>query len=560
MGVLKFFRYLSLKYPECLIKLKGTYKDCETSKSKNVIPDVLHYDLNAVFHPVAQDVYGYGAGKKPEHNSLLNRNKNEKNKKLQTPPSEEKLFEEICTRIEDIKRINEPTKGMYFAVDGVAGVSKMSQQRKRRFKGCLDAAKKETNNGFDSNVISTGTEFMERLCLYIDKYIKRQISFSLLWKKKFSIFSGHRIDAEGEHKILNYIREHPEQIHTVISPDADLIFLTAGVYSSTCYIFRENIFDDIDADYFLVDIQALRSCILKEIGLLTGTDTEKEHAIKDFIVYCIFLGNDFLPQIPSININNDAIENLFVLYPKIVKEHGPLTTGLKINTKSMRALFSFLADKEEEMIVKNYRNNRTKYPDTLLKNCIDYDKGRKTHNTCIDFSRYRVDYYDIKLQGVNSAIVVREYLIGLQFVLQYYMDQIPSWEWYYPFHYAPFFTELRDHMNGFDSEYKFSPSEPLSPLEQLLCVLPAKNGDLLPKCMRWLSSDVSSPIIDMFPVDFDTDLEGKKQEYEGVVLLPHIEIKKIRDEFASIKSQLSEIDKGRNIPDKIRIYSAKHKR
>ncbi len=35
-------------------------------------------------------------------------------------------------------------------------------------------------------------------------------------------------------------------------------------------------------------------------------------------------------------------------------------------------------------------------------------------------------------------------------------------------------------------------------------------------------SDANSPIIDFYPEKFDTDLNGKKQEWEAVVLIPFI--------------------------------------
>ena len=33
----------------------------------------------------------------------------------------------------------------------------------------------------------------------------------------------------------------------------------------------------------------------------------------------------------------------------------------------------------------------------------------------------------------------------------------------------------------------------------------------------------TSPIIDFYPVEFNTDLNGKRQEWEAVVLIPFIE-------------------------------------
>jgi 5'-3' exoribonuclease 1 len=44
-----------------------------------------------------------------------------------------------------------------------------------------------------------------------------------------------------------------------------------------------------------------------------------------------------------------------------------------------------------------------------------------------------------------------------------------------------------------------------------------------------MTQDIS-PVIDFYPVDFQTDLNGKQQEWEAVVLIPFIdEVKLIHD-------------------------------
>jgi len=45
---------------------------------------------------------------------------------------------------------------------------------------------------------------------------------------------------------------------------------------------------------------------------------------------------------------------------------------------------------------------------------------------------------------------------------------------------------------------------------------------LLPEPYRWLMTDSTSPIIEYYPEDFRTDLNGKAQEWEAVVLIPFI--------------------------------------
>ncbi|KAK1339562.1 hypothetical protein QTO34_018115 [Cnephaeus nilssonii] len=61
------------------------------------------------------------------------------------------------------------------------------------------------------------------------------------------------------------------------------------------------------------------------------------------------------------------------------------------------------------------------------------------------------------------------------------------------------------------------------PFEQLLAVLPAASKNLLPTCYQHLMTSEESPIIEYYPPDFKTDLNGKQQEWEAVVLIPFID-------------------------------------
>lgn len=56
-------------------------------------------------------------------------------------------------------------------------------------------------------------------------------------------------------------------------------------------------------------------------------------------------------------------------------------------------------------------------------------------------------------------------------------------------------------------------------------MLPAYSKDLLPAAFQSLLVDKNSPIIDYYPNDFKTDLNGKRQEWEAVVLIPFIDEK-----------------------------------
>lgn len=41
--------------------------------------------------------------------------------------------------------------------------------------------------------------------------------------------------------------------------------------------------------------------------------------------------------------------------------------------------------------------------------------------------------------------------------------------------------------------------------------------------LQWLMTDTNSPIHDFYPTDFKVDMEGKRNDWEGVVLIPFID-------------------------------------
>lgn len=49
----------------------------------------------------------------------------------------------------------------------------------------------------------------------------------------------------------------------------------------------------------------------------------------------------------------------------------------------------------------------------------------------------------LELVEVTSRLR-QEYVKGVCWVMQYYYCGCPSWEWYYPYHYAPFASDFKD--------------------------------------------------------------------------------------------------------------------
>lgn len=131
-----------------------------------------------------------------------------------------------------------------------------------------------------------------------------------------------------------------------------------------------------------------------------------------------------------------------------------------------------------------------------------------------------------------------KYITAVQWNLHYYYDGCCSWSWYYPHHYSPYLSDVKG-FSGLD--LKFDLGEPFLPFQQLLAVLPAASRQLLPTAYQVdileffqeffyffavfqdLMTKNESPVIDFYPPDFETDLNGKKNDWEAVVLIPFID-------------------------------------
>jgi 5'-3' exoribonuclease 2 len=166
----------------------------------------------------------------------------------------------------------------------------------------------------------------------------------------------------------------------------------------------------------------------------------------------------------------------------------------------------------------------------IVKKLIE-DKSAKKADKYVDKVQLGTDgwklrYYKEKFhvdQGDLAEFIAnirRSYLEGLQWVYSYYYNGCVSWTWYYPYHYAPFTSDL---INGAQLDIKFEMGEPATPFEQLMAVFPKQSAHAVPLCYRHLLSSPKSEIIDFYPTDFHIDINGARYEWMGVVLLPFID-------------------------------------
>lgn len=154
--------------------------------------------------------------------------------------------------------------------------------------------------------------------------------------------------------------------------------------------------------------------------------------------------------------------------------------------------------------------------------------------------------------------VIHAYLEGISWVLLYYFQGCPSWQWFYPYHYAPFasdFFDLRDVVA--EKPIKFDLGEPFRPYEQLMAVLPAASGHTLPEVFRGLMSDPDSEIIDFYPKDFLIDMNGATASWMGIALLPFIEQDRLLTAVQGKYPLLTEAEANRNTNKSAQLYISK---
>ena len=267
--------------------------------------------------------------------------------------SEEDIFLGIFAYIEHLFEKIKPRKVFFLAVDGVAPRAKMNQQRSRRFRTAQEAKEnvdKAIRRGeelpdsppFDSNCITPGTAFMQKLSLQLEYFIAKKVSEDSDWRNVQVILSGHETCGEGEHKIMEFIRTvkaqpdyNPNTRHCLYGLDADLIMLGLLSHDPHFALLREEVtFGPRRAKqstsletqtFYLLHISLLREYLELEFSKLHNKlpfPFDLEKIIDDYILLHLFVGNDFLPHLPGLHINEGAIELLFRIYEKVLPRAG----------------------------------------------------------------------------------------------------------------------------------------------------------------------------------------------------------------------------------------------
>uniref|UniRef100_H2SH05 5'-3' exoribonuclease 1 n=1 Tax=Takifugu rubripes TaxID=31033 RepID=H2SH05_TAKRU len=459
-----------------------------------------------------------------------------------------------------------------------------AKEAEEKIKKALDKGEVlPTEARFDSNCITPGTDFMARLQEQLEYFVHNKVSTDKLWQNVRVYLSGHETPGEGEHKIMEFIRSEnikpdhdPNTRHCLYGLDADLIMLGLTSHEPNFSLLREEvrfggkksqkrITAPEETTFHLLHLSLMREYIDYEFSVLRnhlGSNYDFERIIDDWILMGFLVGNDFIPHLPHLHISHDALPLLYKTYISVLpslggylNENGNL--NLKNFEKYMEKLSEFDREHFSEVFVdlkwfeskvgNKYLNEaaglaaekEAAIQATVMEVCTsvslilintfsppagdDEEEDDDLFET--EFRQYKRTYYMTKM-GVDVvsddflAMQAKCYVEGIQWILHYYYHGVQSWSWYYPYHYAPFLSDIK---NVAELKLTFDLGKPFMPFQQLLAVLPAASMELLPEAYRHLMNSENSPIIEYYPHDFKTDLNGKQQEWEAVVLIPFID-------------------------------------
>jgi len=512
MGIFRYFYWHFQTHPESITQL-------DYPQSVDGF-DILGLDLNAIFHPACQS---YWFEKEPMT----------KLKRSRVRKTMEGCYRHICLEIEKLIEMVTPTEELIMAIDGVAGLSKMNQQRQRRFRSAKEKTEDERAI-FDSTQISTGTSFLSNLTVYMrSHFTAKKYPFKITFMDETQI-------GEGEHKLVRYLERVQKKRICIYSPDADLIMLGIGLNKKNIFIFRPNIYSNIRCSHFLVSLDVFRRQLIDMIDPTRLFPERETGLIDDFVFLLFFLGNDFLPHSPSFEIKFKGIDRIVEIYAGLFHQGIHLVTSrptYTLNTNGVLQMVSALAKEEIKMIEYKKKGFRG-FPDRLV---TKYGPRLAT-----EFDAYRSEYYQVHFPNETVTDVCRDYMVGLLFVGAYYYQGMPDYMYQYPHFHGPFFHELEVYLGTVktrDIRIDFIANEPVSPLLQLLCVLPRPCRKWLPECLH---TCYDQELKDLYPSEFEIDMDGCVNDYEGLVKIPMIDIKRITEVFDKAKPHFTAEEKKRN--------------
>jgi 5'-3' exonuclease len=272
------------------------------------------------------------------------------------------------------------------------------------------------------------------------------------------------------------------------------------------------------------------------------TCEQQSNRIYDYIFLCFFLGNDFMPHFPAVNIRTGGVDKMLNAYKATIgSTNENLTDGKTIYWKNVRKLVQFLADNETEYLKQEHkkRDKKEKYklPDITPENKLDKFINIPTFDRTVEKyinpynnnwqSRYYNSLFDMEINEENNKMICMNYLEGLEWTMKYYTTDCCDWRWCYRYNYPPLLSDLIKYIPCFNKELiENKPDKPLTELVQLCYVLPKQSLLFLPdKLYKALIKEK----LDLYRTDCDFSWAYCRYFWEAHPNLPHMDVNELEE-------------------------------
>jgi 5'-3' exoribonuclease 1 len=421
-------------------------------------------------------------------------------------PSYDDIIDKTIQGIQSIIQVISPSKTVFIAFDGVAPFAKMKQQKTRRFRSIFETQSVEPTK-FNTTMITPGTKFMQKLTVRIREIIPNIVINGL---NPTYIITASDEPGEGEHKMMQHMRDHPNSKDTVAiyGLDSDLIML--AIYHlhlfKNLFVFREAqeffksripiTFQYPNEPYFM-DMTVFVHSIVTEMCPTTSTISthSKTQVAYDYVFLCFLLGNDFLPHFPTINLRTHGIQRVLDTYRNLPEKHRKMICIDDISHPYIRwdffsILIQQLASNEHEFLTQEY-DHRDKQSRRFFSEITPEDKEFALSSSPIQFraeeqyiapnmrgweNRYYKALFHVKhTNDTYIKSICTNYMEGLEWVFHYYTTGCIDWQWTYQYDYPPLLRDLFKYLPNSRTQMIKKCRDPFTSNQQLMFVLPSKS-------------------------------------------------------------------------------------
>jgi len=430
---------------------------------------------------------------------------------------------------------------VFIGVDGVVPMAKIRQQRLRRFKSRWLAAAEVAAGArhgeqWDTNAITPGTEFMEKLGVVLRDLVGKHAGWSV---------SAADEAGEGEQKLMAWIRANPELVSqkrvTVYGLDADLIVLSLiGVAREAPSVSGWNLLRELAEFEPKRGPEDLFACL--DVVQLMGIICVKGMTPKDYILEYTcgmsFLGNDFLPHSLSIKMKDTGHETMVRTLAAL---HG---AGLRLVVDGVvqrKACLELVRQwsKDEDVAIDKAFEHKYKMRPMPPRNERELLMA-ETENLPLEWKAesalwykhsgllrgWQDTYRRLWLKEATAEQVGAQYEAGLQWILDYYLGRPVSYSWYFPWSVPPLWGDLVGQFSvgtaGFAAP---PPSSPVAPQEQLAMVLPMESWWLV-RNPKLRALPLAAPVF--WPKRFGFFSAGRRWLWECEPEIPVMGVERLR--------------------------------